>query len=199
MTAPDRRDVSDQDPPPPEPTQLLDELAAGDAAAFEWLFNTYFSPLRRFVCGYLRSWTEAEDVVHDLFLQLWRRRAWLGSVRDLDAYLYHIARNQALNHLKHQRVEDRWRTRRAAAPPDEPAHAPPAAELDLISSERTAALVRAVDALPPRQREVILLRWRDQASLEEIAAKLGISTNTVEIHITRAHKQLRKALPHLLD
>jgi len=56
-----------------------------------------------------------------------------------------------------------------------------------------------VDALPPRQREVILLRWRDQASLEEIAAKLGISTNTVEIHITRAHKQLRKALPHLLD
>jgi len=127
-----------------------------------------------------------------------RRHRWLGSVRDLDAYLYHVARNQALNHLKHELVEARWRARQVAAP-EESASQPPAADRDLISNERTAAILRAVDALPPRQREVILLRWRAQASLEEIAATLGISANTVEIHITRAHKQLRKALPHLLD
>lgn len=181
------------DHPPP-----LEQLAAGDPTAFESLFNAYFNRLRRFVYGYVHSWAEAEDLVHDLFLQLWRRRAWLGSVRDLDAYLYHIARNQALNHLKHEGVEARWRARQAAAT-EEGTSQPPAADRELISNERTAAILRAVDALPLRQRQVILLRWRAQASLEEIAAALGISTNTVEIHITRAHKQLRKALPHLLD
>ncbi len=77
------------------------------------LFNRYFNRLRRYVYGYVRSWAEAEDVVHDVFLQLWRRHRWLGSVRDLEAYVYHIARNQALNFLKHERVEARWRARHA--------------------------------------------------------------------------------------
>src|ERR1041385_257226 len=91
------------------PTSLRAQLAAGDSAAFEALFEGYFNRLRRYLYGYVRSWPDAEDLVHDVFLQLWRRRGWLATVRDLNAYLYHVARNQALNYLKHQRVETRWR------------------------------------------------------------------------------------------
>lgn len=176
-------------------------LAAGDAAAFEMLFARYFNRLRRYAYGYTRVWVEAEDLVHDVFLRLWHRRRWLGQVRALDAYVYRVTRNLSLNHVRRRAIEERWRvgeaTGRAAACVEHTAR-PTVAEQELAAGERVAAIVRALDTLPPRQREVMLLRWRDGRSQEEIATRLGISKNTLEIHVTRAHKRLRKLLAGLL-
>ena len=182
---------------PLEGEALKEALAAGDAAAFARVFDAYAARLRRFAYRYLGSWTDAEDAVHDVFVQLWLRRGTLQFLGELESYLYTATRNQSLDLLKRRRVRER-RAVELAAPAAECVAEPADPESDLAAEELTAALQRAVDGLPPRQREVVLLRWQ-QASYDEIATTLGISPKTVSIHIGRAFEALRRVLPRLLS
>ena len=179
-----------------DPAEPLGSSGAFDLPAFERLFHEHVSPLTRFVYSYVKVWDVAEDIVHDVFMQLWLRQRKLEPVRDLAAYLYTIARYDALDYLRHAGVENRHRR---AHVHDGETTFPPTAEHELLASEVTAALQRAVDSLPERQREVVLLRWERQASYQEIAAKLRISPKTVDAHLQRAFAQLRKILPRLLS
>jgi RNA polymerase sigma-70 factor (ECF subfamily) len=164
--------------------------------AFRRLFELRFEELYRFAYGYVRSGETAKDLVHEAFLRLWRQRSQveLGGPT-ARSYLYTIVRYQALDHLRRRRVEERWRleyvtpllTDRGtalAADPDE----------EFTARETAAAIQQAVDALPPRQRQVLLLRWQQQASYDEIAQALGISPKTVAIHVGRAIQRLREIL-----
>jgi RNA polymerase sigma-70 factor (family 1) len=194
----------------PEPNDGTDELeetvartrrlAAGDADAFKHLFDTYFDRLYRYAYRYLQSAEESQDLVHDVFLQIWRQRRRIGLEQDLRAYLYAAARNQALNRLKHRRVEHRFLERRAAAIAAEERTGPtPNPDQEMEEVERAAALQRAIDTLPHRQREVLQLRWHNQLSYAEVAALLHISPKTVAVHLARAFEHLRQALPRFFD
>jgi len=181
---------------PSEADELPEEIGQRDEAAFDRLFDVYFDPLRRYVYHYLRSWDEADDVVHDLFARLWERWRELP-VTDFKAYVYTSARNRALTRLRHRAIEHRWcQVHEGPVRADAPS-SPPDPERELIAAETSAALQCAVDALPPRQREVILRRWAGE-SHQQIAAALGISPNTVSEHMNRALRHLRQALGHLL-
>lgn len=197
------------EPPPNEESEQGDEeetaartrqLGAGDAEAFKHLFDTYFDRLYRYVFRYLQSADESQDVVHDVFLQIWRQRRRIGLERDLRTYLYATARNRALDHLKHRRVEERFRERRAAVLAAEEGVGPaPSPERELESRELAAAIQKAIDSLPRRQREVLELRWQGTLSYEEVAKLLGISPKTVAVHLTRALQHLRETLPGFLE
>jgi RNA polymerase sigma-70 factor (family 1) len=170
-------------------------LGAGDVEAFKRLFDDYFETLYRYALRYLRSAEEARDVVHDVFLQMWRHRQRIGLERDLRTYLYATTRNHALDHLKRREVEDRFRERQEGAE----AQAGADAESELESRELAATIQRAIDTLPPRQREVLRLRWQQHLSYEEIAKALDISPKTVAIHLSRGLQHLREALPDIAD
>jgi RNA polymerase sigma-70 factor (family 1) len=166
------------------------------ALAFGRLFALHFEELYRFAYRYVRSVETAKDLVGEAFLRLWRQRAQV----DLDgptarSYLYTIVRYQAVDHLRRRRVEERWQrdyvtplvTDQGAALALDP-------DQEFTARETAAAIQQAVDALPPRQRQVLLLRWQQQASYDEIAATLGISPKTVAIHVGRAIQRLREIL-----
>ena len=167
-----------------------------DAAAFRRLFELHFAELYRFAYRYVRTEETAQDLVHEGFLRLWRQREQVDLAGpSARSYLYTIVRYQALDHLRHRRVEERWRQEYAtpavteqgvvlASDPDQ----------ELATKEILAAVRHAVDALPLRQRQVIRLRWHQQASYEQIAETLGISPKTVGIHIGRAIQRLREVL-----
>jgi len=178
-----------------------DDATAAFTVVVEGLFEMHADRLRRYVFRFVRSWETAEDLVQDLFLRLLDRRQTLASVSDVEGYLYIAARNRALDHVKQQqrRVEEGVGPRKRYESPVITAHAPlvprdPAQEL--LSAEIAAAVQRAVDALPPRQREVILLQWSGH-SYDEIATALNISPKTVSNHLTRAIESLRGALSDL--
>lgn len=174
-----------------------DTIQAGDLQAFERLFLAYVDPLARYVYTYVKSLEVAEELVHDVFLRLWLRLEENAEpIRSVKGYLYTAARYEALDHLRHQHVEDRHRVRagQLALTFDTPAMAADA-EQRLVAHELAAAIQRAVDDLPPRQREVIHLRWIRQFSHEEIAATLGIAVKTVAEHLRRATDHLRRTLP----
>jgi RNA polymerase sigma factor (sigma-70 family) len=62
-----------------------------------------------------------------------------------------------------------------------------------------ATIQRAMDSLPPRQREVLRMRWQQHLSYEEIAKALNISPKTVAIHLSRGLQHLREALPDIAE
>jgi RNA polymerase sigma-70 factor (family 1) len=180
---------------PPDPRRLAARLAADDESALDQLYHTYATPLYRFVYRHVESAEEARDAVQDVFLKLWRQRRQLRPDTDLRAYLYAMARNRAMDHLRRRRLEDRVRSAQTAAPAEDAAPSiGPGAEEQLAADELADGIRHALEALPYRQREVLLLRWQRQLTNEEIAAELGISVKTVEMHVTRAIKTLRPIL-----
>jgi RNA polymerase sigma-70 factor (ECF subfamily) len=140
------------------------------AAAFRRLFDLHFEELHRFAYRYVRSNETAKDLVQEAFLRLWRQRAQVDvGGPTARSYLCTVVRYQALDRLRHRRVEERWRNDNAdplmAADPDE----------EFTANEIATAIQRAVEALPERQRQVLQIRWQQQASYDEIAETLGIS------------------------
>jgi RNA polymerase sigma-70 factor, ECF subfamily len=183
-------------PPAIGPGDADEDASSDAAAAFRRLFEQHFAELYRFAYRYVRAEETAQDLVHEGFLRLWRQREQvdLGGPA-ARSYLYTIVRYQALDHLRHRRVEERWRQEYAApAVMEQSAVLAPDPDQELATREIAAAVRHAVDALPLRQRQVIHMRWHQQASYEQIAETLGISTKTVGIHIGRAIQRLRQVL-----
>jgi RNA polymerase sigma-70 factor (family 1) len=180
---------------PFDAARLATSIAAGDEDAFILLFRTFGQRLYRYLDAYVRSHEDAENLLQDLFLWLWRHREQLTGVRDLESYLYSAARHRALDHLRRRRVQDREGARHLVAAP---ASSSPEGEREIAVEELAAAVRHALDTLPPRQREVFLLRWRGEASYQQIADELGLAVKTVENHLRLAAKHLRRTLTHLL-
>jgi RNA polymerase sigma-70 factor (ECF subfamily) len=167
---------------------LLARLAADDASALDALLARYWSPLVMFIARLAGSPEAAEDAVQETFCRLWeRRRTWRvdGSVSGL---LFRLARNIAISEHRHLQAEDRAagiaiehapRHHDAPAPPDDALR---------------ATLERAIASLPPRRREVFLLRVVHDLSYKEIAAVMGTSPQTVANQLSHALAELRSKL-----
>jgi RNA polymerase sigma-70 factor, ECF subfamily len=190
----DRGGSADHDP------VLPGTIGPEDAVAFEAFYRRLFTPILRYVYRYVHDQETAEEIAQDAFYQIWRHLGSAQPVRELQAYVYTTARNAALKHLRRQQVERRRLGKRV--PPAALAHGPgvPAeGERRLASSELAAAIQQAVDALPPRQREVIRMKLAAPVTHREIGAALGIDPDTVSVHFTRAIERLRRTLPRLFS
>ena len=185
----------------PEPSsresRWVERVRAGDGTALEEMFRAYYGSLCAFAGGFVRSPDVVEELVQNVFFNVWvQRERWM--VRDsVKAYLYGATRNQAMNHLKRRHVELRWQERATqesgAAELDQTTQT---AEDRLQSEELTIVLQQAIDRLPARARLVVTLRWQHQLRYAEIAAVLGISVKGVENQLARAIRALRE---HLSD
>jgi RNA polymerase sigma-70 factor (ECF subfamily) len=167
---------------------LLAGLAADDASALDALLGRYWSPLIVFIARMTGSTEAAEDAVQEAFCRLWeRRRSWRGE-GSVSGLLFRLARNSAISAHRHLEAEDR-----AASVAGDllPRHA----EIpEMPNDELRARLERAIAVLPPRRREVFLLRVVHDLSYREIATVMGTSSQTVANQLSHALAFLRKEL-----
>ncbi len=174
----------------PDDHTLVARIRSGDLALFTHLFRVYAPKLASFVYRYLHTREDAEDIVQELFLRVWKsRETWQvrGTVND---YLYLAARNQARDRLAHWAIINRHVEREAHVLSTEQTNT-----LDeLEEDEHQALIARALSALPERRREICMLRWRDGLSYAEIARQLRVSQKTVENQLGRGLKTLREQL-----
>jgi RNA polymerase sigma-70 factor (ECF subfamily) len=178
----------------PLPDDVIARIRGGDERAFELLFRAYYAPLCGFAARYVREPALAEELVQELFGDLWaRREGWevRGSPR---AYLFAAVRNRALNLRKRQKVERDWEHDEAIADVREIHPMPEPADRALETAELHARLHGALESLPERCRLVMQLRWREQLSYAEIAEVMGISVKGVENQLARGLKALRERL-----
>lgn len=160
------------------------------------LFQAHYVELCRFAYRYVNSRAVAEELVQECFYRVWRQAGVAGpdDERITRAYLYRAVRNQALNHLKHRRVEEAWETADRQREPD----VAPSPDQTLDTAELGRAIREAVEQLPERCRAVFVLRRDQGMSYDEIATTLGLSEKTVENHMGRALRSLRERLkPYL--
>jgi RNA polymerase sigma-70 factor (ECF subfamily) len=178
---------------PHDEPRLVARIQTGDAAAFESLFRAYAAQLATLANSYLKSRDDAEDVVQALFVWLWTNRHSFRPEHGVRAYLFGAVRNRALNLLRNAGTHERALQRLGA---DGDPVVPPA-DAALEASELRAIVEHTVAAMSPRCREVFTLVRTSRLSYAEVAAILGITPKTVEVHMGRALAILRTRLgPH---
>ena len=171
---------------------LLLRASHGDEGAFLRIYERHRTPIFRFAARLLGSTTLAEDVTQECFLSAIRKPGMYQPERaSLRTYLCAAARHLAFRQLRRQGVEVT-----ADAIPDDPSGPSAAAEplQRLIDEEAQDAVRRAVEALPPLQREALVLFEYEEMSLADIASVAGCDVGTVKSRLHRARESLRRAL-----
>jgi len=175
--------------------ELIACIRAGDAAAFQSVFEEHYRALCVFASSYTGSRAAAEEVVQDVFLRIWQRRERWELAGPIAAYLYTAVRNHALNEVRRQRVRDHWQAGARRESTDVRLRATaPSADQDVQAAELVRIMQETINELPPRCREAFLLRRQHHLTYAEIARVMGIAPKTVEIHIGVALRALRKKL-----
>ena len=132
----------------------------------------------------------AEDVVQEVMLKIWKKRAQIKIESSLKAYLYRCVTNRSLNYLRDKRnhaeqIEDTYLDVSADV------------EEKIYYSETQEIIMEHVNKLSPRCRQVFIMNRLDQMKYKEIAAELEISVKTVEHHIAKGLMILRESLAGL--
>lgn len=153
---------------------------------FEDVFRSDYGDLVRFVWGYVNDREAAKDIVHTVFLVLWRDREKLDFSRPLRPYLLTLCRNRSLDYLKHLRV---------VSENERDVGEYIRYEEDMEQYSRRLELVEEkLGQLGERQREVLVKCFVEGKKYKEIAGELGISVNSVKTHIVRGLSRLRENL-----
>ena len=172
---------------------IIQEFARGGESAFRVLYDRYAVALRYFAAKYLNEDTMIDDVVQDAFVDLWEKRADFRGEYAVKAYLYKAVRNDCLNLMRHQQVEDKYARRVVMEGEDSESF------LDrILESEIFQTLSDVFNELPPACKEVYQMSL-DGKSHEEIAQMLNISVNTVKKHKNNANHYMRERLKNILS
>jgi RNA polymerase sigma factor (sigma-70 family) len=172
---------------------LMLAYGAGDVSAFEQLYNRHRGRLYRFLLRHLRNQALADEMFQDVWQRLIAARERWQPDAPFGTWLYRIA---------HNRLADHWRAQQHRPPAPIDADARTARIPDDDTPERTLSefeqrrqLQLALDALPPEQREVLLLRLEQDLTLEEIGAITGVGRETVKSRLRYAMDKLRTGMP----
>ncbi len=163
-------------------SDLVARLKVGDPVAFEMLFDQYSNKLFYFVNKYLDLKEESEEIVQDVFLNLWRHKKEIRSVEAFKSYLYKIALNNIKNYFSKKQVQEKHKqliAREYLFENDSDA-------LEMNYEMVISKVDNLIAKLPEKRREIFLLSRKEGLDISEISKYLGISESTVKNQITSA-------------
>lgn len=161
-----------------------------DEQAYEELFNHFYPSLYQFALSFVKTGQLAEEVVSDVFIRIWQKRAALARIRDLKLYLFISTKNTSLNYLRQQKKDsllpDDYRVQLRSVYFDP--------EQLLITAEMINRIQQAINQLPPRCQLIFKLVKDDGLRYKEVAGLLNLSLKTVENQMTLALRKLGSAI-----
>jgi RNA polymerase sigma-70 factor, ECF subfamily len=164
---------------------LIERIKAGDQLALKTLYARHHVKIFRFAMRILRSESSAEDVVSEVFLDVWRSAANFEGRSEASTFLLSVARNKAYSQLRKRR-EDELDDEQAGQIEDT-ADTPEAA----MQKKNKGELLRVcMGRLSPEHREVMDLVYYHDKSVEEVAEIVGIPEGTVKTRMFHARKKL---------
>lgn len=164
---------------------LIQRIKVADQTALEVLFERYYYALCDFSFQYVRSFDLTEEIVSDVFLNIWKRRESLNITCSFKAYIFRAVRNQSINYLKKENRDfdslDLLKNEAAEEyQPDE----------ELMFCELENRIEILLNTLPPRRKLIFKLSRIEGFTYQEIADILSISVHTVQNQMVQAVKTL---------
>ncbi|SKB32076.1 RNA polymerase sigma-70 factor [Daejeonella lutea] len=169
-------------------TELMDRLRAGDDLALKVIYKKYWSLLYNSAFNMLQDQQACEDIIQELFINLWNKREQIEIKASLKSYLFASVRYEVFRQVRHgsvredifENIQDRLQT--------------PSEYGNIEHRELLSYVNSIVNNLSEKCKVVYKLSREEQLSHKEIATKLDISTKTVENHLNKALRQLRISL-----
>ena len=169
--------------------KIINNLKLGSPNAFKELFDVYYLPLSTYALKYCDSFTQAEDIVQDLFVKIWDEKLYLKFDDKIGPYLFKSVKNNTIlaskqkNKYHFVKIEEHVNNLIF----DD--------NLDIKHlEEEKKKLFAEIESLPTKCQEVFKAIVLDNLKYKEVAIQLGISVNTVKTHYARALKQLRHVM-----
>jgi RNA polymerase sigma-70 factor (ECF subfamily) len=176
----------------------LRAVASGDEEALATLYDRYRLILFGLILRILHSRDDAEDVLQELFLQVWKRAADFDQTRGKPfTWLVTMARSRAIDRLRAQASRDRLATEVAGTVSEESGSSD--AAQDALRSEQREIVGRALAALPEEQKRALLLAYFEGLTQSEIAERLGTPLGTVKTRMRSGMTKLRDLLSQRVD
>ena len=169
---------------------LIQSIAAGDAQAMKILYARHNVRVFRFVLRFVGDTTTAEDLVSEVFLEVWRQAGKFQTRSRVTTWLLAIARNKVLSALRCRRPTEELDEHAAGAIEDP--HANP--EMMMQNRQTSELVLGCLQRLSPTHREVIDLVYYHGRSLEEVAEIVGVAPNTVKTRVFYARKRIAQLL-----
>ena len=160
---------------------------------FEQLFREHFKALCHFAVSYVHDHDSAQEIVQDVFINLWQKKESISGEKPVKSYLYTSVKNRCLNHIRDNK---KFRSQFLDI---ELELEIPVEDFDSFSESETQNKIdAALNKLPEKCRQVFELSRFEELKYKEIAERLSISQKTVEIHMSKALKVLRFELKDLI-
>jgi RNA polymerase sigma-70 factor (ECF subfamily) len=167
-------------------TTILD-LKAGDNEAFKIVYQHLSDKLYYNLLKLVKSSDTAEELLQEAFIKLWEKRDHIDPTKSIQGYLLRITENLAYDFYRKVAKDKKLQTQLIARAEESYNHI----EEILINKEFDDLLHQAIDALPPRRRQIFCLCKLDGKSYEEAAAQLKLSPSTISDHIVKATRFIR--------
>ncbi|MGJ7032311.1 RNA polymerase sigma factor [Niabella hirudinis] len=172
---------------------MFKRLALGDESALDQIVKKYWHELLTRVFRILRNRYWAEEVLMDVFLELWKQRLKVGFMKYPHTWLHKVANNKAVDRFRKEfahlsdSLEEVVETVNEQSPEEE-----------MDSKEMKNIMASAIDQLPPAEKKVYVLRTVEGWPVKEIAAALGRSTNTIRNELANSRKSIQKIISNYL-
>jgi len=175
-------------------TNIIPEIIQGNEKAFESLFQSHYANLCGYAVKYVWELDQAEEIVQDLFFNIWSKRSDLNITSSIESYLFRAVRNACLNYLKHLKVRDSYASNVKESYNEGRDHDHNPVEVLELQDK----IDEAIEALPPERKKIFMLSRHEGLKYKEIAEQLGISVKTVEAQMGKALKHLRVSLSEFM-
>lgn len=167
---------------------LIQKIKNGDSKQFEQLFKSYYSLLCNYASQFLEQKEDAEEVVQELFFQLWKKRKELQIHTSFRAYLYRATYTGCMDKIRKEKVRNSYKEKQMKFQKNEyEEHALEASEIDQI-------ILDTLSKLPENVKKVFKMSRFEGMKHREIAEQLSISVKTVEANMGKALKLFRNNL-----
>ncbi len=165
-------------------------LNGSNEAAFEKLYHSYSSRLLGFLIKLVKSETFATELLQEVFIKIWNNRQNLDPEQSFRSYLFRIAENLVYDFFRKAARDNKLKAALINKACGEYRHV----EESVCNKEDIQFLQDAIDALPPKRRQVFQLVKMEERSYEEVSELLQVSTSTINDHVVKATKSIREKL-----
>ncbi len=167
--------------------EMVLQIKQGNHAAFKTIFESFQPSLLAYVTTFTHNQQEAKDIVQNSFIILWNKRKKLQDKSSLKNYLFTVAHNLFINEYRKEQFKNKVFTDLKVSALNNRL-----TEDENIKDQRSERLLKLIDELPPRCKEILLLNKRDGFKYKEISTLLNISIKTVESQMRIAFVKIRE-------